>query len=619
MKTSHPASSFVLAALFCVSSLSPVLAANQTWNGGGTDNLWNTAANWGGASLAASDSLFFSGTTRLATVNPYTAGTSFLGITFTQDAGAFVLGGNSVTLEGNVTNESGNKQTIDLAMVLVGNRTFTVHGGELLVKGNLSESTSAVLVKGGLGTLTLAGANTYTGDTRINAGTLRLDLASGGSLNAATPVSFGLATNYFTANTGTLEIKGASSGSSSTSVGALRMYTNAAAKVVVSASTTLTASSLSRVAYGTLHFDLSAADSSAAFTSAPSMVNGLMKYATVTDASGTTGFVAIDGSNRVTRFIPTEVLKTSANLSTANYKAEGVISLVNSQQTINSLTITGAGAINSAAGSVNTNAILMQEGAGDFAINSTTQVRASTAGGLTIHQYSTDGVLTLEGALVPASGNSVVKTGPGKLLLSGTSNYTGGTYLQGGELQLDGALTSSGSVIVNDGGILSGTGALGASAASSVLIRSGGTIRGGQSGALEITGSLTLEDGAHFAMALGASGSGTLEISGAVTLGNADFALSLESAPLLNQEFTILTGTISGVFGTVNGVELPPEQAFSLNYGGTNYSFQFFYGASDVRLVTTAIPEPGSTVWLALGAAGAALTFRRRKVSPFAS
>ena len=176
------------------------LAASKTWNGGGGNNNWSTGANWGGTAPAAGDSLFFGGSTRLTNTNNLTADLSFAGITFNSGAGAFTLGGARITLGGDVTNSSTNLQTISLAMILSGNRTFTTSasGGDLTIGGVLSETGGARgIIKMGAGTLTLAGTNTYTGGTTINAGTVSVSADSnlgatssaitfgGGTLDAA--------------------------------------------------------------------------------------------------------------------------------------------------------------------------------------------------------------------------------------------------------------------------------------------------------------------------------------------------------------------------------------------------------------------------------------------------
>jgi hypothetical protein len=54
-----------------------------TWDGGGGDGNWTTAANWAGdVAPVASDLLQFGGTTNLVTNNDFASNTSFGGISF---------------------------------------------------------------------------------------------------------------------------------------------------------------------------------------------------------------------------------------------------------------------------------------------------------------------------------------------------------------------------------------------------------------------------------------------------------------------------------------------------------------------------------------------------------
>lgn len=77
-------------------------------NGGGANNNWSTALNWNNNLPAPSTTydLQFGGTTRLSATNDFGSGSSFRNITF--NAGAFTLAGNSITLNGNITNSSSN-------------------------------------------------------------------------------------------------------------------------------------------------------------------------------------------------------------------------------------------------------------------------------------------------------------------------------------------------------------------------------------------------------------------------------------------------------------------------------------------------------------------------------
>src|SRR5262245_1678573 len=82
--------------LFTTNSL---LAASDTWTGGGGTDNWSDGANWNPAAApSANDLLFFGGSTRLTPNNNLTAGTIFNNIVFNSGAGAFTIGGNAIVL-----------------------------------------------------------------------------------------------------------------------------------------------------------------------------------------------------------------------------------------------------------------------------------------------------------------------------------------------------------------------------------------------------------------------------------------------------------------------------------------------------------------------------------------
>jgi len=131
----------------------------------------------------------------------YTAITFIPGESATNMGGRIVLGGD-LTFTGNSTNAntvliSGPTGTSDRAgtIALNGSRTFNIGDGaaesDLTIEAPLVDATSGTssgIVKTGLGTLDLRGANTYTGATVVNAGTL---LLNGSSASAVTVNSGG--------------------------------------------------------------------------------------------------------------------------------------------------------------------------------------------------------------------------------------------------------------------------------------------------------------------------------------------------------------------------------------------------------------------------------------------
>ena len=183
-------------ALVALLSASSAQAANITWSG--ATNTWNTNTNWVGSALPLSnDSLFFGapGAGGLSLNNNLTSGSfTVTSIVFASDAGAYVIGdgtgtaniGNTFVLGSPVfatsaftssfTNASGNVQTINTPFSMTAARSFT-GSADISLAGNISGASGGI-TKTGSNTLILSGSNSYTGDTQVGLGVLRLDSAN---------------------------------------------------------------------------------------------------------------------------------------------------------------------------------------------------------------------------------------------------------------------------------------------------------------------------------------------------------------------------------------------------------------------------------------------------------
>src|SRR5215207_529294 len=164
-----------IASLLAVTA--PTWAAN-IWDGGGADGKWSTLLNWDDNLLPNLPAgLTFAGATNLVTTNDLVDRTVG-GITFDATADAFLLGGNFLTLNGNITDNSVAPQSINLPIALAAAANVNVAFGGLLTVGPDASSTGIIsggfgLTKSGAGTLTLGAANIYTGNTTLDGGTLR--------------------------------------------------------------------------------------------------------------------------------------------------------------------------------------------------------------------------------------------------------------------------------------------------------------------------------------------------------------------------------------------------------------------------------------------------------------
>ena len=98
------------ASVLVLAATTAAQAATFTWDGGGTDNFWQTDANWNPDGKPATDgtaTLAFSGNTRNAAANNFTENTVFAGINLMNDGtsgktAAFTLSGTSLTLGSNI-------------------------------------------------------------------------------------------------------------------------------------------------------------------------------------------------------------------------------------------------------------------------------------------------------------------------------------------------------------------------------------------------------------------------------------------------------------------------------------------------------------------------------------
>lgn len=443
--------------------------------------------------------------------------------------------------------------------------TFTV--------SQVMNQTSGGLTKAGTGTLTISGANTYTGITTVNGGTLLLDMTGSGALG----------TSALTLGGGTFSIKGKVSGTTAQTLGNLTLTASTASKIVLDpnngAGTTLTlGNTWTRGANATLLIDYSSANTGTRLVKTTATISNIGTYVLVKDSTGT-GLATQDGSFNIVRYSDETsgtTLADNSNNSAVNFTtlntvySGGTLPWYNGLTTrsVNSLIIDTAnnGGIIDLGSSANvltlTSGSILFRGANDATLNGG---RIGAAGSEVFLNLVGPGTLTINS---PIGGSSLTLNGVGgNLVLNGNNTYTGTTTINSGTLTLTGlsaanetvasgaqlriegshlynfSLTLNGSGISNDGALRNVYGATRFTGGSITL--AGATRINSDAGVLDYSYGVT---GNGYALTVGGAGDTCLRgiISGAGT------TLTKDGAGILRLDGA---NTYTGIT-TINGGDL---------------------------------------------------------------
>jgi fibronectin-binding autotransporter adhesin len=553
-----------LLVLLALLTLAPRGAAQTfTWTGAQNAN-WNIGNNWSGGAAptgAGGENLVFpSGASNLLTSNNINNST-FNSIVI--KGSGYTLSNKAVTVgAGGLADSSiGGANTITLPMTFAATRTVTVSNAAttLTISGVISGAGG--LTKSGSGTVTLSAANTYTGVTTINVGTIAIaaDVGLGAAPGAPTAgkltfgggtlrttASFTLAANRGIALTG--------AGTISTDPGTTLTYGGIIAG----------ASPLTKAGTGTL-----IASGANTYTGATAISAGTLQLgATNAVPSGTAVTVSGGATFDLQGF--SDVIGSLAGAGTVTSGAAGAVTLTAGG---NNGSTTFSGVMQNGSGTV----ALIKSGTGTLTLSgANTYSGATTVSAGVLDLQSNTALGSTAGATTVTSGAALQVDGSGlsivePLTLNGTGIASGGALRQlantntwSGAITLGsaarvnadaGTLTVSGG-ITNAGFLLTVGGAGSTTISTAVISGTGGLTKDG-------TGTVTLSANNTY--------TGTTTVSAGTLLVNGSQS---SSAVSLNGGTVGGTGTVGAITSTAAGGTVSPGQGGPgiLNSGSVNWS-----------------------------------------------
>ena len=335
--------------------------------------------------------------------------------------------------------------------------------------------------------------------------------------------------------------------------------------------------------------------------------------------------VVFSGSNTTT--VDTETNRSTGSITFAS--GAGAHTLANNTlSTYGSITNNSSATQTIASGLELDGDVVVNAASGNFVLSGPVNVGANSTRSLT---FTGGNDTSVSGSISGGSTGALVKTGAGRLTLSGNNTFAGSTTVNAGTLVINGSTGSGNQFSVEAGGTLAGSGTV----AGQVVVA--GTLAPGNSPGTLTSGSEVWLDGGDYNWQVlnvdGFAGTGydTIAITGNLDLTNlttGNFAINLwslssigpdVSGPALSfvnttnyawtlvsttagitgfsaGDFTIHTGANNGTAGFSN----PTAGNFSVTQSGNNLVLNY-----------TAVPEPAT--WVLLATSLAALLFARSR------
>ncbi len=417
------------------------------------------------------------------------------------------------------------------------------------VAGNL---ITLAFIKNGTGTEILSGANTYTGTTTVNGGTLQL--------NATTATPNVLAsTTALTLGGGTLSLQGSLSGAVNQLVASLALTAGTSNTIILADSGSTTGTSLTAggtftnpaLASGTTLYLNEATAGTGVLQLGTTTTTAFAPWAVVNNA-GVTGFGTVNANHDLVLATGTPLTSTS-NTNSVNYTttptdpaySSGTLTMTAADGALNSLFInSGSGA----AGTLALNGATVSLASDVLGMGGSSNYTISGAGGLTATSTSTlltvtqigSGTLSINSLINAAGTGGLTLAGGGTLVLGAANTYGGTTTVDAGTLQLGsspaGSIKSGNALTtlagatfdINGNGQTLGTvtnaGTITSSIGSPTLtIGNGSTGAGSWTGAMSVAMSAVATNSAFSgnwtntgSVSLATTAAGTITVSGAV-------------------------------------------------------------------------------------------------------
>lgn len=453
-----------------------VHAATYYWDNNSTTAGYGTA---GGTWTVPTVSLW--STSNNGTGTPGASITTSTGDTLNFGNGATGLGAGTITVSGtvasgNMTFASGSGSILLSGGTInfVAASTITVNNASNTIGSGITGAATS-LTKAGTGTLILNGANSYAGQTIVNAGNLTIGGSHSGNGNITVNAAGAMTISGTYSGSGTVNLNGGAFDLGGSTAGgtlastvlnlnggsfsftrndsATHSFTttniNSAGSTISAAlGNTLNLGNLVSATGGTLDFSTTGAGTVATTTA---NVGGILSGFThgnswaVANGAGVAISALADGSYTLSSVAGT----TGSNYTGNNIDVDNSAGTLDAGITANSLRFSAAGANTlslTGTNTVSTGGILVGSGVGSNLSTITGgTLRGASSSDLKVIQNNTSGGLTISSNIVNNTSTSVTKAGAGLLTLSGTNTFTGGLFINAGEVALGitGALNST--------------------------------------------------------------------------------------------------------------------------------------------------------------------------------